>query len=209
MLADKTTTAAHAFQGLKCRGGVAFAGSATQARTARAGATDASMAATDGSNSAIGASVVKMQAIGSLVQPKIIRLACEFSGVTVTFSAQLMAGVSGIDPSVPLMAMRTTSILAMASWDAVFSASARPRVEKALVVAVQHRLTLPSALKAGIITFGGATVIASNKTVMAPGENLARTGITASEGISSNLEAGGSVKSITITHLSATKEAPS
>ena len=72
-----------------------------QARTAPDGLTDVSPAATDGSNSAVGASAVKIVTIGSLVQPKIAEAACEFSGRTVQYSVQSMAGVSMTESLVP------------------------------------------------------------------------------------------------------------
>lgn len=124
-----------------------FAGPATQARTAPDGLTDVSPAATDGSNSAVGASAVKIVTIGSLVQPKIAGAACEFSGRTVQCSVQSLAGVSMTESLVPWMEMRTTSNLAMASCNAVSSAGASTRVAKALVAGVQQRLTLPSVLR--------------------------------------------------------------
>ena len=76
-----------------------------QASTARSGLTDASPVATAGSNSAIGASAVKIIITGPLVHPRTPKEACEFSGgMTVNSSGMTYAkrhGVSGQIGSVP------------------------------------------------------------------------------------------------------------
>ena len=119
----------------------------------------------------------------------------------------------------------------MASCNAVSSAGASTRVAKALVAGVQQRLTLPSVLRGWISTFSGVMDTGLNRTVMAPGAKVARwvdslcmcvslklsmnrfctfhrikTMVLGT--ISSNLEAGASVKQMQLTHLLAIKEGP-